>query len=107
MKRRGFAVAEGAVVKKGTVLFAHDCMVCHGFGAIGGGSISDLRYSTRLQSSAEWAKVVVGGDRTSLGMPSFTSMLSAQDAELIRAYVVRQATMAFQTQPPAAVAGKH
>ena len=92
---------------RGTVLFAHDCMVCHGFGAIGGGSISDLRYSTRLQSGAEWAKTVVGGDRTSLGMPSFTTMLSAQDAELIRAYVVRQATMAFQTQPPAAVAGKH
>ncbi len=81
---------------RGGSLFANSCVVCHGFGAIGGGAIPDLRYSTRLQSGAEWAKVVREGERVKLGMPSFGTLLSADESELVRAYVVRQATMAYE-----------
>jgi PQQ-dependent dehydrogenase (methanol/ethanol family) len=87
---------------RGAGLFAHNCMVCHGYGAIGGGATPDLRYSTRLQTGAEWAKVVLKGERASYGMPSFASLLASQDAEQIRAYVVHQATMVFRQQQPAA-----
>ena len=81
---------------RGGSLFANGCVVCHGFGAIGGGAIADLRYSARLQSGAEWAKVVREGERVKLGMPSFGTLLTADDAELVRAYVVRQATFAYE-----------
>ena len=81
---------------RGAGLYANSCFMCHGVGAIGGGAIPDLRYSARLQAGAEWAKVVLQGERTTLGMPTFATLLKPEDAELVRAYVVRQATMAFE-----------
>ena len=87
---------------RGGSLFANSCLVCHGFGAIAGGAIPDLRYSARLTSGAEWAKVVREGERVKMGMPSFGTLLAAEDAELVRAYVVRQATMAYEQKGAAA-----
>ncbi|MBI3791963.1 MAG: PQQ-dependent dehydrogenase, methanol/ethanol family [Gemmatimonadetes bacterium] len=78
----------------GTTLFANNCMVCHGFGAIGGGSVPDLRYSPKLQAAEPWAGVVLKGEKTAGGMPSFGALLKPDEAELVRAYVVKQAMMA-------------
>jgi mono/diheme cytochrome c family protein len=37
--------------------------------------------------------VVLKGERTAGGMPSFGTLLKPDDAELVRAYVVKQAMM--------------
>jgi mono/diheme cytochrome c family protein len=42
--------------------------------------------------------VVVDGDLASLGMPRFGKYVSAEDAELIRAYVARQASMLYAVE---------
>jgi quinohemoprotein ethanol dehydrogenase len=52
----------------------------------------------RLQDAAEWRRVVVDGELASLGMPRFGSYLSAESAELIRAYVARQAGQLYAAE---------
>jgi len=74
------------------------CVMCHGFGAITGGIIPDLRKSVRLQDAAVWKRAVVDGEIASLGMPGFGRYVSPRDAELVRAYVARQATMLYEEE---------
>ena len=76
-------------------LYERNCTFCHGVAAVTGGVLPDLRRSPRLQDAGAWRRVVVDGDLAGLGMPRFGKYLSAEDAELIRAYVARQAAMLF------------
>ena len=69
--------------------------MCHGVAAVTGGVLPDLRRSPRLQDAVAWRRAVVDGDLASLGMPRFSNYVSADDAELIRAYVARQAAMLY------------
>ena len=78
---------------RGGLLYDHHCLVCHGIAAVTGGVLPDLRKSGRLQDARLWQRAVVDGDLASLGMPLFGRYVGAQDAELIRAYVARQAAM--------------
>ena len=70
--------------------FAHRCAGCHGFGAVSGGVLPDLRYSSR-QVFDEWDAIVLGGSRTAGGMPGFSDILTQEDSEAIRAYVIGRA----------------
>lgn len=79
----------------GALVFGRFCAVCHGFGAISGGVLPDLRRSPSLQTADAWNDVVVGGSRTSLGMPIFDKM-TPEAAELVRAYVARQASILYE-----------
>ena len=61
-----------------------------------GTETSDLRYSpTAVHRS--WHAIVVEGIYATGGMPAFKATLSTKDAEAIRAFVVREARIAFET----------
>jgi PQQ-dependent dehydrogenase (methanol/ethanol family) len=88
-------------IARGAALYGQFCMVCHGFGAVGG-AIADLRRSARLADAAAWREAVVNGAMAGSGMPRFTGDIGDREAEQIRAYVARQAAAlhAQQKQAP-------
>jgi mono/diheme cytochrome c family protein len=86
-------------VARGAALYGQYCMMCHGFGAVGG-AISDIRLSRRLEDAAAWREAVVNGALAGAGMPRFAGDISESDAEMIRAYVARQAAAAYAQQKP-------
>ncbi len=75
-----------ADVERGFVLYNRHCMVCHGFGAVGGGVITDLRHSADGVRDA-LPQIVLDGALEEAGMPSFRGRLSAADVAAIRAYL--------------------
>jgi mono/diheme cytochrome c family protein len=79
-------------------LYERNCTVCHGVAAITGGVLPDLRRSIRLQDAVAWKRVVVDGELSPLGMPRFSKYVTPEDAELIRAYVARQAAILYVAQ---------
>ncbi len=83
------------VYARSAKLYEQNCTVCHGVAAITGGVLPDLRRSIRLQDAVAWRRAVVDGELAPLGMPRFGKYVSPEDAELIRAYVARQAAMLY------------
>ena len=75
----------------GARLYADHCMVCHGFGAIAGGVLPDLRYSAALKSEPLWDAIVLDGALATSGMVAYASRFGPQQAEDIRAWVLEQA----------------
>jgi hypothetical protein len=67
-------------------------------GAISGGAIPDLRRSAALQTAEAWRSMVLGGERIPLGMPDFGDSLTPETLEWIRAYVARQADIAYRLE---------
>jgi quinohemoprotein ethanol dehydrogenase len=86
------------VVQSGGELYSRFCVSCHGLGAISGGALPDLRKSSALQSAEAWRNLVLGGERTALGMAPFEGELSPLDVDAIRAYVIGQARIAYAVQ---------
>lgn len=82
--------ASKATIEKGEDLYQRFCSLCHGDVAFSGGVLPDLRYSNTLTSD-QWFQVVLSGILKPTGMVSFSSELSRQDAEAIRAYVIFRA----------------
>jgi mono/diheme cytochrome c family protein len=82
-------------IQAGEVLFGRVCTSCHGIGARGNGLTPDLRYSPITVDAGAWKSVVIDGSRSENGMISFAELVNENDAEAIRAFVVRQAH-----QPP-------
>lgn len=91
-------------VERGAALYGQFCMACHGVAATGG-AITDLRRSPRLRDATVWKNIVIGGATASMGMPRFAEFLSEQDGELIRAYVARQAALAYAEEQAASKTG--
>jgi len=79
-----------AAVERGRGVFARHCFRCHGIGAVTQGIYTDLRAATP-EVHEQWQSIVRGGARESKGMPGFGDLLSEQDAEDARAYVVARA----------------
>ena len=84
-----------AVQARGADLYGRLCAMCHGAGAIAG-AVPDLRRSAALQTEEAWREMVLGGQRIQLGMPSFDESLTPEGLEAIRAYVARQAEIAYR-----------
>ncbi len=80
-----------AQLAEGLVAYARNCTVCHGPFAVSSGVLPDLRWSAYSASPELWTAVVSDGALQSNGMVSFADVLSAQEIEAIRAYVVAQA----------------
>jgi quinohemoprotein ethanol dehydrogenase len=100
------ATAPAATAASGHAKFNRYCLVCHGYNAIGGGVIPDLRYSPLIADAAGFKDVVLGGSRKSAGMVSFSPVLNDADVEAIRAYVVTEANAGYaQAHPPATARG--
>ena len=71
--------------------FQRYCLVCHGPGAVGNGVLPDLRKSASIADADTWKSVVIDGVLKGNGMVSFASVLSRQEAEQMRAYVISRA----------------
>ena len=66
-----------------------NCISCHGPGAIAGGTIPDLRFSSEATYDALDA-IVLSGTFEAVGMPSFAAWLGPEDVAAIRAYLLER-----------------
>jgi quinohemoprotein ethanol dehydrogenase len=80
-----------AQLANGLVQYARNCTVCHGPFAVSAGVLPDLRWSSYTSSAEAWKGVLIDGNLQSIGMVSFADVLSEDEVEAIRAYVVQQA----------------
>ncbi len=80
-----------ADIAAGQSNFQRYCLVCHGPGAVGNGVLPDLRKSGVIADAATWKSVVIDGVLKGNGMVSFAQVLSPQEAEQMRAYVISRA----------------
>jgi quinohemoprotein ethanol dehydrogenase len=67
------------------------CAACHGAGARSATAVPDLRYSATIADAATFKSIVIDGTRAEKGMVGFASVLTAADAEAVRAYLVQMA----------------
>jgi quinohemoprotein ethanol dehydrogenase len=86
--------ASPSTVKKGEGLYQQYCNNCHGDVAVSGGVLPDLRYSGTL-ANQQWFRIVRDGILKPYGMVGFSTELSRQDAEAIRAYVIFRANQSL------------
>jgi quinohemoprotein ethanol dehydrogenase len=77
------------LVANGREVYGANCAVCHGLAVVSGGLLADLRYSGAAVLS-NYRQIVLEGKYASLGMPSFRGMLTAEDVEAVRAFVLSQ-----------------
>jgi quinohemoprotein ethanol dehydrogenase len=82
--------ASAEAVDHGRKLFNSNCGLCHGLLAVSSGVVSDLRFASP-DTHASWDDIVRGGSLSAIGMASFRDLLSKEDAEAIRAYVISRA----------------
>ncbi|MFT5574623.1 MAG: quinohemoprotein ethanol dehydrogenase [Bermanella sp.] len=90
--------ANSSMLVAGEVLYAGNCIVCHGDNVVSSGLLPDLRWTPLLAVPEAWNSVILGGARAGQGMPSFGSKLSKDDTESIRQYVISQAHKPFEDQ---------
>jgi quinohemoprotein ethanol dehydrogenase len=89
--------ANAATIANGFALYHKTCLVCHGFFAESEGEVPDLR----LVSSEIWGQynnIVLGGALADGGMASFKDVVSKDDVEAIRAYVLHRAHLAWDAK---------
>jgi glucose dehydrogenase/mono/diheme cytochrome c family protein len=75
-----------AQVELGRATFMHNCIFCHG-----GYVLPDLRRSAALRDGGLWHKIVIGGALEPMGMASFRTILTPEQAEAVRAYANSEA----------------
>ena len=95
------------VVAQGKAHYAKFCARCHGLNMMAANIVPDLRRSAALGDKEAWHAIVMGGALEKQGMISWSKLISADDAEAIRAYVGDEARKLAGTQratPPAAPA---
>ena len=88
---------DAAMEEAGFGVYDRYCGACHGAGGVGGGVITDLRYSALLGSAEAWATVVLDGSHSALGMVGFGSELSDAQAQSVRHYVLGRQRFAIQS----------
>ncbi len=87
--------ADAQTIARGARLFG-SCRSCHANRP--DGMTPDLRRAGSLGSARTFQSVVLGGILRSRGMPQWDDVLSAEDTEAIRAYLVDLAQTAYQAQ---------
>jgi quinohemoprotein ethanol dehydrogenase len=81
-------------VAQGQALFGRYCQVCHGASAGGGGVLPNLQRSATLGDAATWKSILIDGALKDQGMVSFAKVMTPVQADLIRLYVIDEATWA-------------
>jgi quinohemoprotein ethanol dehydrogenase len=84
-------------VMAGLASYNYACLVCHGFSATGRFT-ADLRRSAMIKTPDAFRSVVIDGALKDLGMVSFSGIFTPQDAENIRAYLIREARKVEQRE---------
>jgi alcohol dehydrogenase (cytochrome c)/quinohemoprotein ethanol dehydrogenase len=85
------ATAAANVIARGAPIYETWCGSCHGAGVVGVGLLPDLRRTPLLHTPDGWQDVVMAGARKDRGMASFASVMNADDAQAVRAYVILRA----------------
>jgi len=83
-----------AVVAEGQQQYRRVCQRCHGFNAASPNVIPDLRRSSLLGDGAAWKQVVIDGVLASRGMIGWGKVITPEQAEAVRGFVVAQARKA-------------
>src|SRR5262245_14241961 len=76
-------------IHEGKLLYGGYCRGCHGMDVVAG-PLPDLRYATRTVHQ-QFEAIVLGGARSSRGMPSFKDLLRPDQVRAIQAYVLSRA----------------
>ena len=92
--------ATEAQLEHGYHLYSVRCAICHGGSGVSGGVLPDLRYSPLLASDGFFA-VVLDGALKDRGMAAWGRMLSHDDADAIRSYLILRANRAKEAQAQA------
>lgn len=79
----------------GYQLYETFCQVCHGDNALSGGVLPDLRWSGAIHHMAGFQNVVGRGALTAYGMARFDDILSRQDIEKIRQFLIKRANETY------------
>lgn len=74
------------------------CLVCHSPGGVGHGVLPDLRKSGTISDGETFKQIVIDGLLKENGMVSFSSVLTAKEAEQIRAYVISRGHYAKENE---------
>lgn len=91
--------ATATQLDNGFVKYSQTCAVCHGFYAQSDEVIPDLRLSDK-PVWGQYDDIVLDGALADGGMASFKDILSKQDVDDIRAYVLEQAREAWDAAHP-------
>ncbi|WP_205688695.1 PQQ-dependent dehydrogenase, methanol/ethanol family [Candidatus Macondimonas diazotrophica] len=79
--------ADGDLIAKGDKLYHHNCVYCHGPGAISNPNMVDLRRMD-AETHENFIAIVLGGrDAHKTGMIGFSDHLSVEDVQAIHAYL--------------------
>ncbi|WOE76126.1 PQQ-dependent dehydrogenase, methanol/ethanol family [Alterisphingorhabdus coralli] len=78
-------------IAEGRQLYLRYCLVCHGDNAVGGGVLPDLRRSGVLGDKETWQSIVHDGALSQNGMVAFEPVMSKDEIETIRGYVINRA----------------
>ncbi len=76
-------------INEGHALFNTYCLVCHGYGAVSGGVIADIRESFPNVFD-NYNAILLEGRRVEQGMPSFAAVLDEKKVDLLRKYVLNR-----------------
>lgn len=79
-------------VEKGRDLYNLLCVACHGGNAASAGMVPDLRYRISDVAPA-WQAIVIDGALASNGMAAWGNLISPEEADAIKAYVVHEAIL--------------
>jgi PQQ-dependent dehydrogenase (methanol/ethanol family) len=89
--------ASTEVVAHGEDVYFRNCALCHGVsGEVRGGLFPDLRRSFATSTPETFQAVVLEGALEQNGMRSFAEVLTADDAEAVRAYIASLARQAIE-----------
>ncbi len=84
---------------RGETQYNAHCASCHGNNGRVSSLFPDLRYAGQLWSADAFNAIVIGGALQANGMVSFRKVITPQDAEAIRAYVVHAANELKKSPP--------
>lgn len=90
MKAKAERFGDADMLAEGLVHYARNCAVCHGPFAVSSGVLPDLRWSEISGDREVWYDVVHEGSLAGNGMVAFDDVLTEDDMEAIRAYVIAQ-----------------
>jgi quinohemoprotein ethanol dehydrogenase len=85
-----------ATITQGKLFYVGFCATCHGDAVVAAGVTPDLRWTEANQSPERWKKIVLDGARTEQGMIGFAQVMTPEQAEAVRAYVVARANDSYK-----------
>jgi PQQ-dependent dehydrogenase (methanol/ethanol family) len=89
--RPSMAGLSSALIRSGENLYARNCAFCHGEQVMGGGATPDLRHLDLVRyEPGQWYGIVIGGTAAHKGMPNFSGKLGVDDADALRAYIIKR-----------------